>query len=250
MGRIKHFLKGLILGNLLAAVDVIGAFYTVQLTGGFGDWTLWQFFGLVGIIEIATGIAFISGPNIWRFPVMEANTSDRTSIHFAASAVLIPHWAAGAKILAGIAMLVPAAIQAGIGSATIGIPLLILSLVVAILGFSAIVARLGVAKPEWDVFYLSARRPGSKTYEVPGMSIGGSIIQFVLSIGAVPAIKLLHPDALYHPHIGPSPELLWGSFAVAVLLLLATWVVWRGRISWQAPREQQHEQERAAQESF
>jgi hypothetical protein len=63
-------------------------------------------------------------------------------------------------------------------------------------------------------------------------------------------VKFLDPSALYRPEIGPSPGLMWGSFAVAMLLVISGYAVWRGRISWQAPREQQREQERAAQKSF
>ena len=119
-------------------------------------------------------------------------------------------------------------------------------LAVAVLALSAAVARLGVARPDLDVFTIVIQRPGHPDRPLPGISIGGLVIQLAINIGAFPAVKLMPPSVLYRPEVGPSPAFLWGGLALAALLVLAAWAAWRGRIAWHAPREQQREAEELA----
>jgi hypothetical protein len=237
--------RGLLLGFILSFVNLLGAFLALLAIGGLGRWTGWQFIGFFGMLEVATGLAFIFGPNVWRLPVAEANTSERTAIRFAASTVFIPHWAAGAKCLAGLAMLVFAATRAGVGPATAALPLLVSLIAAAVLALSAAVARLGVARPDLDVLHLVIKRPGRPDLALPGISIGALVMQLVINIGAFPAVKILSPSVFYQPVIGPSPALL-GASAVAVLVsVLIAAVAWHGRVCWRAPLEQQREAEAA-----
>ncbi len=239
-------IRGLFLGFLLSFLNLAGAFLALLALGGLDEWSGWQFIGFFGMLEVATGIAFIFGPNVWRLPVAEANTSDRTRIRFAASTIFIPHWAAGAKVLAGVGMLGYAATRAGVGPATIGVAPLVGLIAIGVLALSAAVARFGVERPDLDVFYLMVKRPGHADYELPGASISGTLIQLVINIGAFPAVKVLPPSVFYRPEVGASPGLLGVGLAVAVLLTIVAWLTWRDRLSWRAPREQQREAEQMA----
>ena len=239
-------IRGLILGFALSFVNLVGAFLAVMALGGLGAWTDWQFIGFFGLLEVASGLAFIFGPNVWRLPVAEANTSNRTAIRFAASTVFIPHWAAGAKCLAGLAMLAYAATRAGLGPATLALPLVVLLIAGAILAVSAAVARLGVARPDLDVIHVVIERPERPALRLPGISLGGMVIQLAINIGAFPAVKFLRPDILYRPEIGPAPAMLYATLVTALALSATALLVWKGRVCWRAPVEQQREAERAA----
>jgi hypothetical protein len=242
---VPRAVRGLLLGFLLSFVNLLGAFVALLAIGGLGRWTGWQFIGFFGLLEVATGIAFIFGPNVWRLPVAEANTSDRTAIRFAASAVFIPHWAAGAKCIAGVAMLAFAGVRAGVGPATLALPLLVGLIAVAVLALSAAVARLGVARPDLDVVHFVVKRPGRPDVALPGISISALVIQLAINIGAFPAVKILPPAVFYRPEIGPSPALVAASAAIAVILLIGAAGAWRGRVCWRASHEQQREAEAA-----
>lgn len=239
-------IRGLLLGFILSFVNLLGAFLAIVAIGGLGNWAGWQFIGFFGMLEVATGIAFIFGPNVWRLPVAEANTSDRTAIRFAASTVFIPHWAAGAKCIAGLGMVAFAAARAGVGPATLGLPVVIGLIGVGVLAVSAAVARFGVARPDLDVFHVVIQRPEREPLELPGISVGGMLIQLVINIGAFPAVKLLPPDVFYRPEIGPSPGLFVACATAAVIATAVAAFVWRGRIAWRAPLEQQREADQAA----
>ena len=238
--------RGLILGFTLSFVNLAGAFLAVLALGGLGAWRDWQFIGFFGLLEVGGGLAFVFGPNVWRLPVAEANTSNRTAIRFAASTVFIPHWAAGAKCLAGLAMLVYAATRAGIGPATLALPLVVLLIAGAILAVSAAVARLGVARPDLDVIHVVIERPEKPALRLPGISLGGMAIQLVINIGTFPAIKFLRPEVFYRPEIGPSPGMLYLTLVLTLALSALALLAWKGRVAWRAPTEQQREAERAA----
>ena len=237
--------RGLLLGFILSCANLFGAFLALLAIGGLGQWSGWQFIGFFGLLEVATGIAFIFGPNVWRLPVAEANTSNRTAIRFAASTMFIPHWAAGAKCFAGLAMLLFATVRAGIGPATVGLPILAGLIAVGVLALSAGVARLGVARPDLDVLHLVVKRPGRPDLALPGISLGALLIQLLINVGAFPAVKLLPPKVFYRPEIGPSTALLGASAMTAIILLIVAAVVWHGRVCWRAPHEQQREAEAA-----
>ncbi|MGI8926964.1 MAG: hypothetical protein ACR2HN_10010 [Tepidiformaceae bacterium] len=244
--RLPRFFRGLALGLTLSVVNLLGGFLTIVALGGLGEWSGTQFVGMFGVLEIATGFAFIIGPNAWRLPVAEANTSDRTKVRLAASTLFIPHWAGGAKCVAGAAMLGFAAIQEGLGLASVGLVLAAALVVLGALALSLLVARWGVAHPGVDVVELVIRRPGRKDVALPALSIGAAIMQLLLNIGIFPAVKFLPPAVLYRPHIAPSASLLAWMAVVTALLLAAAALAWRGRIAWQAPREQQREAEEFA----
>ena len=72
------------------------------------------------------------------------------------------------------------------------------SLAWSILALSAIVAWAGVTRPDIDVIQLMVRW-GRRENELPAISIGASVLQFLLSIATIPAAKLLPPSVLDQP---------------------------------------------------
>jgi len=211
--------------------------------GGLGDWTGWQFIGLFGVLEVGTGLAFVIGPNIWRLPVAEANTSDRTKIHIAMNTLFMPHWAAGAKAGAGVVLVVLAARNEGVSAGSVGVPVFIVLVLATVVALSLLFARWGVARPDLDVVFMEIKRPSRETYALPGFSLGSLVVQFILNIGVFPAVKLLPPSVLYGSSIAPSTAVLATSAVITAASLGAALWVWRGRIKWHAPAEQQREQE-------
>lgn len=242
----RRAVRGLLLGFVLSGLNLLGAFLTIAALGGLGAWSSWQFIGLFALFELGTGIAFIIGPNIWHLPIAQASTSERTDVRLAASTIFIPHWAAGAKAGAGLLLLVAAAVHEGVGIATLGMLPVTAAIVAVCHALSLLVARIGVARPDLDVLFIVVKRPGHDDHALPGISIGASVVQMLINIGAYPAVKLLPPTALYQPEIGPSLAVLLWVTAVAAVFSVAAWLAWRGRISWRAPREQQREAEEFA----
>ncbi len=238
--------RGLLLGFVLTFLNLVGAFLTIAALGGLGEWTEWQFVGVFALFETATGTAYIVAPNIWRLPISEANTSDATTIHLAASAIFIPHWAAGAKALAGAGLLLFAASRTGIGVASAVVPLLILLVAGAVIGLSLLAARFGVVRPDLDVVFIVVKRPRRDDLALPGISLTASLLQVLTNIGAYPAVKALSPSTLYGPEMRPSLTVFVVSLFTTAILLAAGFLVWRGRISWRAPREQQRDAEEFA----
>ena len=57
----------------------------------------------------------------------------------------------------------------GVGLATLGLPLAVLFITVGFLALSVIVARIGVARPDLDVIFVTIRRPGGKATNFPGL---------------------------------------------------------------------------------
>jgi hypothetical protein len=235
-------LRGLTLGLALSVLNLLGSFLAIMALGGLGEWSGWQFIGLFGVLEVGTGLAFIIGPNIWRLPVAEANTSDRTKIHIAANTLFVPHWAAGAKAGAGLVLVVLAAWHEGVTLASLGILVFVAAVLALVVAVSLLFARWGVARPERDVVFMEIKRPNRDTYVLPGFSLGAITVQFLLNIGVFPTVKLLPPSILYGSAMRPSAMVL----IVTVSLAAASWAAvvwaWRGRISWKAPKEQQEEQ--------
>lgn len=229
------------LGLLLSALNLVGAFLALLALGGLGAWSGVQFVGFFGVLEASTGVAYLIGPNIWRLPVAEASTSDRTRIRLAASTVLVPRWAALAKVAAGLAMLGVAVAAVGVGPRSLLLLPLGLAIGLAVTGVSLVVARVGVAFPAWDVVFVVVQRPGQPDRRLPGISIGGMAVQLVLNIGAFPAVKVLSPSVLYRPEIAPNGPLFLSTASIAAACVVAAALAWRGRIAWHAPREQQRE---------
>jgi len=135
--------------------------------------------------------------------------------------------------------------QEGLGAASLGLVPFLLAVAWSILAISAVLARAGVARPELDVVQLIVRQ-GTREKELPAVSIGASVFQFVLSIATIPAVKLLAPSVLYGPELRPSLGAVLVSVALSIALLVFVWVVWRGRIELEAPPEQQREADQNA----
>jgi hypothetical protein len=232
--------RGLVLVFLLSFLNLVGLILTATALGGLAPWSRWQFIGAFGVIEAASGLANVISPNIWRLPVAELETSERTDVKLAASALLLPHWGGLARCAAGLVCLVVAAWQEGLGSASAGLVPLLLALAWSILAVSALLARAGVARPDLDVvqFVVRWRR---REKEVRPISLGAATLQFLLSISTIPAVKLLAPSVLYQPEVGPSLNALVLAVVLSAALLTLASLVWAGRIEWHAPREQQRE---------
>lgn len=242
-------LRGLALGLTLSVLNLAGAFLTLLALGGLGGWTGTQFIGLFGLLEVATGAAFVVGPNVWRLPVAAAELEPGTRVRFAASTILIPHWAGGMKSIAGLALAGWAAAREGVSLGTAGVALIVVAVCATSIAVSMLFARIGCARPDLDVFQISIKRPGHKAIELPGMSIGASFVQALLNIITFPTIKFLSPSSLYSPELSPSPKLLAVLGLVALLMTAGAFAVWSDRLAWRAARPQQREAEDAFRET-
>jgi hypothetical protein len=234
--------RGLALVFALSFVNLLGVVVTAAALGGIEPWTRWQFIGMFGAIETASGLANVISPNIWRLPVAELQTTERTDVKLAASALLIPHWGGLARSAAGLVFLATAAWHEGLGPASLGLVPLLVALAWSILAISAVLARAGVARPDLDVVQFVVRW-GRREKELQPISLGASAFQVVLAIVTIPAAKLLPPSVLYQPDIGPSVPALLIALAVSVALLSLVYALWSGRIDLTAPGEQQREAE-------
>lgn len=227
---------------LLSFVNLVGLILTATALGGLAPWTRWQFIGLYGVIETASGLANIITPNVWRLPVAELQTSRRTEVKLAMSALLLPHWGGLVRCVAGLACLAIAAWQAGLGPASALLAPFVLLLAWSIVAVSAALARAGIARPEIDVLQFVVRWAGREK-ELTPLSLTAATFQFLLMVVTIPAVKVLPPSVLYQPEIGPSAQAFLLILALSFALLALTYAVWWGRIEAEAPREQQREAE-------
>ena len=244
VGRDRTF-RGLALVFVLSFLNLLGILLTITALGGLGEWGRWQFVGLFGLLEAGAGIASVWLPNIWRLPVAEVQTSERTPVRLALSTLILPHWGGAARFFAGGLLMAVAATQEGVGLRTLLMPLVVLMVSVNVAGLSAAVARAGVQWPDVDVvqFVIRWRK---KEDELPPISLTASVLQFLLGVITIPAIKLLAPGSLFQPELGPSAAGL-AALAIATAIICASVVVlWRGRIHLRARREQQQEAEQNA----
>jgi hypothetical protein len=234
--------RGLALVFVLSFVNLIGVLVTASAVGGVAPWSRWQFIGMYGALEAASGLANVVSPNIWRLPIAELQTSKRTSVKLAASTLLLPHWGGLARSVAGVVFVALAGWQEGFGSASVALVPFVIALALSILAVSAVLARAGVARPDIDVLQFVVRW-GRREKELAPISIGASVFQFCLSIATIPIAKLLPPSVLYQPEIGPSAKVLLVAVAVSATLLGLVYVLWSGGIKLEAPAEQQREAE-------
>jgi hypothetical protein len=223
--------RQLVVGISLTLFNLAGALLTLAAIGGRGEWTVWQFVGLFGLFEWATGIAIILGPNAWQLPIRRAEQPDG-DLFLECRTLLTPHWAPGVKTAAGFVLMCAAAVVEGVGLATLGVPVLAFFIIVAAMALSLLLARLGVARPDLDVLGLVIRRPGHADRELPGISLGALLVQLILNILTIPAVKLFPPTFFYRPEMGPSLVALGWSGAVAALLSGAALLSWRGNLCW------------------
>jgi hypothetical protein len=229
----------------LSFVNLVGIIFTLTALGGLAPWSRWQFIGAFGVLEAASGIANVISPNIWRLPVAQVETSRRTDVELAASALLLPHWAALARVGAGLVLMAVAAWHEGLAPGSLALIPFIVALAWLILAISIALARLALHRPDLDVLGVSIRW-GGRVREAPPLSLTASVLQFLLSIATLPAAKLLAPSILYQPELAPSAEALLALLAAAVILGLLAYLLWWGRIAINAPREQQREAEEHA----
>ena len=237
--------RGLFIIFFLSFFNLVGVIVTLSALGGFDPWGRWQFVGAFGVLEIASGLANVITPNVWRLPVAELATNERTEIKLAASTLLIPHWGALARCAAGVVCLGVAVRFEGLSAASVGLLPFVAALAWLMVAVSALLARAGVAWPAYDVFQLSVRW-GGRSRELAPVSIGAATFQFVLSIVTIPAVKLLPPSVLYRPEAAPSASALAATLATGAVVGVAVWALWRGRVERRAPREQQREAEEHA----
>jgi hypothetical protein len=213
---------------------------TAAALGGVAPWSRWQFIGMYGVIETASGIANVISPNIWRLPIAELRTSERTDVKLAASALLLPHWGGLARAVAGLVCIALAAWHEGVGPASAALVPFVLALAWSILAISAVLARAGVARPDLDVVQFVVRWRRREKAVTP-ISIGASVFQFLLGIATIPAVKLMPPSVLYQPEIGPSPRAIVFVLGASAALLAVVYWLWSGHIQLNAPPEQQRE---------
>jgi len=237
--------RGLLFVFLLSFFNLVGLIVTAIALGGLAPWSRWRFIGAFGIFEAASGLVNIISPNVWRLPVAELTTSGRTDVKLAGSTLLLPHWGGLARSAAGLVCIAAAVWQEGLGVASAGLVPFVVALAWSMLAISAVLARAGVARPDLDVFQLVVRW-GRREKELPPVSISAAAFQFVLSIVTLPAVKLLPPSVLYQPEPAPSLDALLLALALSAVLLALVYVLWSGRIEWDAPREQQREAEEHA----
>ena len=232
--------RGLATVFVLSFLSLIGVVLTATALGGLAPWTRWQFIGLFAVLEIAAGLANVISPNVWRLPIAELDTSSRTRVQFAASTMLLPHWGGLARAAAGLVLLVLVAFEEGVSRASLALLPLIGALSVSYVALSAILARIGVARPDLDVVQFIVRW-GKRERELTPISIGASALQFLLSIATIPIAKLCQQSILYQPAVAPSAQTLLVVLVVALVLAGLASAVWGRRLAITAPREQQRE---------
>jgi hypothetical protein len=232
--------RGLALVFVLSFLNLVGVLVTATALGGLAPWSRWQFIGMYGVIEIASGLANVISPNIWRLPIAELRTSRRTQVTLAASALLLPHWGALARTSAGLACVAGAAWHEGIAPTSVSLVPFVLALAWSIVAISALLARAGVSRPEVDVVQFVVRW-GTREKELTPLSIGASSLQFLLGIATIPAVKLLSPSVIYQPEIAASTGAVLLTLGVSIALAGAVSLAWLGRIELHAPTEQQRE---------
>jgi hypothetical protein len=241
-GQTKRAFRGLFLTFTLSFVNLVGIMFTLTALGGLAPWSRWQFIGAFGVLETASGIANVISPNVWRLPVAQVETSRRTDVELAASALLLPHWGALARCGAGLVLMAVAAWHEGLAPSSVALIPFVFALAWLILAISIAFARVALLRPDLDVLGVSIRW-GGKVRDAPPLSLSASVLQFLLSIATLPAAKVLPPSILYQSELAPSAEGLLALLAAAVIVGLLALLLWWGRIAITAPREQQREAE-------
>jgi hypothetical protein len=238
----RRAFRGLALVFALSFLNLLGVILTATALGGLAPWSRWQFIGLYGVIEIASGLSNVISPNIWRLPIAQLQTTERTDVKLAVSTLLLPHWGGLARAVAGLISLTLAAWQEGVGPASVSLVPFVLALALSILALSAVLAWAGVKRPDVDVVQFVVRW-GRREKELAPISIGASLLQFLLGIATIPAVKLFAPSVLYQPEIAASEEALLLVLGVSIALSAVVYFLWSDRIELQAPVEQQREAE-------
>lgn len=236
--------RGLFLVFFLTFLNLAGMTLTAIGLNALGEWTIWQFVGLFGVVEAASGLANVVTPNLWAMPVLEQETSNRTRTVLALETLRLAHWGGLARTLAGVVMIAAAGYHAGVGPASILLLPLVLCIAWLQVAISAVMARGGVAWHRYDVVKVTL--DWYDRIEVPPISLSASALQFVLSLITIPAISVLQPGVLYQPELAPSTGSLGWLIGFTLLCTVVALLAWFPRISLHAPREQQQEAEARA----
>ena len=242
---VRRAFRGLVLTFLLSFINLVGIIFTLTALGGLAPWSRWQFIGAYGVLEFASGLANIITPNLWRLAIVQLETGSGTNTKLAGSALLLPHWGALARCVAGLLLVAAAGWNEGLTLASVALVPLVLGLAWLIVAVSAAVGRAAVARPDLDVVQFTVRWGGSAREFAPA-SLSAAFLQFVLSIATVPAAKLLSPNVLYRPELAPSVGALVATLGASAALAALVYALWYGRIAVRAPREQQRKAEEHA----
>jgi hypothetical protein len=218
----------------LAVLSVIGAWLGVEATGGFGRWQQAQFLGLFGVVEAAVGLSNIVTPNIWALPVAASRSPASRDAPLAWAALLRPHWGGAARAAFGAAFVSYAAGSTGVSFASAWLAPFVMLFALFVVAASAVAARWGVEHPDTDVVQFVLRR-GGREHEIEPISLAASLLQLLLSVLTIPAVRLLQPSALYRPEIGPAPLALGAMGLATAGMASAAAFAWRGRLDWRAP---------------
>jgi hypothetical protein len=235
--------RGLATVFVLSFVSLIGVIVTATALGALEPWTRWQFIGLFGVLEVAAGVANVIAPNLWRLPVAELNT--KVQVTLAPSTALMPHWGGLARAAAGLVLVLLVALQEGVEPATLALVPLIAAVAVSYIAASAVVARIGVSRPDLDVIQLVVRWAGRGKGLTP-ISIGASVLQFLLAIATIPIAEIFPTSILYQPELAPSREALLACVVASAVLAGFAYAVWAGRFARTAPPEQRREADERA----
>ena len=234
--------RGLALVFALSFLNLVGILVTATALGGIAPWSPWQFIGMFGVVEVASGLANVLSPNIWRLPVAELQTSERTDVKLAASTLLLPHWGGLARAAAGLVFVALAGWEEGVAAVSTLLVPFVLALAWFVLAVSAVLARGGVARPDLDVLQVVVRWGGGER-ELAPISLSASTFQFLLTVVTLPIAKLLPPTVLFQPAVGPSSTALLVAFALSAGSSGVAYVAWSHRVVFRAPAEQQREAE-------
>src|SRR5207249_9894365 len=85
---------------------------------------------------------------------------------------------------------------------SLGLPLGVVCVGGGFLALCLLAARLGVARPGVDVFFIIVNRPGRKDHELPGLTLSGVVMQAISNLGVFPTVALTSPATFYRPEIG------------------------------------------------
>ncbi len=236
--------RGLFLVFFITFLNLAGMGLTAVGLNALGEWTFWQFVGLFGVIEAASGLANVVTPNLWAMPVVEQETSARTKSVLAFEMLTLAHWGGLARTIAGIVMIAAAGQHEGFAAASLLLLPMILAIAVLQIGVSTVMARAGVAWHRYDVLQITLN--WYKEIPVPPISLSASALQFVLSLVTLPAISILRPGVLYQPELAPALDGLLLLTGFTLLTVVAGLAAWYPRIAVRAPREQQREAEARA----
>jgi hypothetical protein len=209
---------------VLALANFAGILVTANALGSSAAWTTSQFAGLYGWIETSTGLGNVYAWNFWQI------SQNAERMHGRARFDIVrfkPHWQGLARGLAGITLMLWAAVENGVRPASLWFLPYTFLLVATLFCISALFARVSIAWPELDIIRLRAHWR-NRDHDLPPLSIATSVLQLWLTVLALPLVGVLAPGALFQPRFAPATTvgLVTGGLALAMIVLFSA--VWRG----------------------